>query len=418
MAKREKIVFAMMVVLVLAFSVAGCDSLGGKVGKRDKDASEFVRGPEGLVMSFVPNYPQDKFIVSKPKPDEEGEPISILVEVRNKGTYPPQKSEVSTKKTILTREEYENRLLSGSGDEGESIEYTKEQIDKLYQGYLDYVQSLESSDTGQSKFPNGMIHLSGFDGSIIKMNKKSIALSTLYLPAASSINPLGGLDTAEFDGNIVADNILIDSYNPTILVTACYPYFTKSTPMVCIDPEPFDTRQEKVCNIGSQTVPNQGAPIAVTRIDQEAAAGKIQFKISIENVGDGDVIWDKAGATKIGQLLDRCNPNEGGRLDRKDFDRVQLEKVQIGNIDLMRVKDPKTGEIKNQCSPFADDTKDSTHLVRLFDGEGFVICTLDVKDLGDIQSAYTTPIDIELRYAYRSTISKPIQIKKLETVGG
>jgi len=353
MAKKARILTATLCVLLLAVSVAGCDEIRGKIGKKDKEAKEFVRGPEGLVMSFVPNYPQDKFIVSKPKEADKGEPISILVEVRNKGTYPPE----------------------------------------------------EESKAKHTIFGAGKIHLSGFDTNIIQMNSNSKGLKDLFLPAASSINPLGGLDTAEFDGIIAADNILIDSYNPTILVTACYPYFTKSTPTVCIDPEPFDLRQEKVCNIGSQTVPNQGAPIAVTRIDQEAAAGKIQFKITIRNAGKGDVIWDKEGVSNLFPLLERCDPNKGGRLDRKDFDRVQLEKVQIGSVDLFR---------GGKCAPFADGTN---NIVRLFDGEGFVICTLDVDDLGDIQSAYTTPIDIELRYAYRSTISKPIQIKKLETVG-
>ncbi len=354
MAKRGRVLIVTLCVLLLAASISGCD----KIVKKEKDASEFERGPEGLVMEFVPNYPQDKFIVSKPKPGEEGEPISILVEVRNKGTYPPD-------------------------DDPDKIEH--------------------------ARFGAGEIHLSGFDTSIIKMEKLSQEIGKadgefiLYLPAASSVNPLGGVDTAEFDGKIVADNILIDSYNPTILVTACYPYFTKSTPTVCIDPEPFDSRQEKVCAIGSQTVPAQGAPVAVTRIDQEAAAGKIQFKISIKNVGDGDVIWNES-IGRLDSLLDACNPNEGGKLDRKHFDRVQLEKVKIGNKNLFA---------DGKCAPFADGTN---NIVRLFNGEGFIICTYDVPNT--IQSAYTTPIDIELRYAYRSTISKPIQIKKLETVGG
>ena len=362
MYKIGKFVFGTLIVLLLVITISGCDN----IGKKDKDASEFVRGPEGLIMEFVPNYPQDKFIVSKPKQAGEGEPISVLVEIRNKGTYPPEENNIE-----------------------------------------------------HNEFGKGEIHLSGFDPSIIQMKDKNgnEKLSQrigkddgdfiLYLPAASSVNPNGGIDTAEFDGKIAADNILIDSYNPTILVTACYPYFTKSTPTVCIDPEPFDLRQEKVCNIGSQTVPNQGSPIAITKIDQEAAAGKIQFKITIKNAGKGDVIWDESGISGLEGdtgLLNRCNPNQGGRLDRKDFDRVQLEKVKIGTDDLFA---------QGKCAPFADGTN---NIVRLFNGEGFVICTYDVPDT--VQSAYTTPIDIELRYAYRSTISKPIQIKKLETVGG
>ena|SRR3989338_3630331 len=419
MAKRKAL--GVLLVLLLAASVSGCD----KIVKKEKDSSEFVRGPEGLIMSFVPNYPQDKFIVSKPKQAGEGEPISVLVEVRNKGTYPPEgvgleSGSILTFEKFLVKahgQEYVNTLKEAYGS------LDAEQVINHKDFGLKYKDYLKEFDNAKAVFGLGAIHLSGFDTSIIQMDKLSQEIGNdkgdfiLYLPAASSVNPLGGIDTAEFDGKIVVDNILIESYNPTILVTACYPYFTKSTPTVCIDPEPFDSRQEKVCAIGSQAVQNQGAPIAVTRIDQEAAAGKIQFKISIKNVGNGDVIWNES-ITRLPSLLDACNPNKGGKLDRKHFDRVQLEKVKIGGIDLMRVDDPATTdkvEAYSKCAPFADGTN---NLVRLFNGEGFVICTLDVDDLGDIQSAYTTPIDIELRYAYRSTISKPIQIKKLETVGG
>src|SRR3989338_3751406 len=338
MAKIEKILIVTLCALLLAFSAAGCD----KAVKKDKDVKEFKKGPDGLVMSFVPNYPPDKFIVAN-----TDEPISILVEVRNKGTYPPQGN------------------------------------------------NQEDSDA-RTNFGTGAIHLSGFDTSIIQIDPLSQSISGIDLPSASSVNP-GGIDTAEFDGNIVANNILIDNYNPTILVTACYPYQTKATSSICIDPKPFDTREKKVCTIGSQNVPNQGAPIAVTRIDQEVAGGKIQFKISVKNVGKGDVIWSRDAS-----VLTRCDPNQG-RLERRDFDRVQLEKFSIGNVDLFA---------EGKCAPFADGTDD---VVKLFNGEGFVICTYDIPS--GIQSAYTTVIDVELGYAYRSTISKPIQIRKIETVG-
>ena len=235
----------------------------------------------------------------------------------------------------------------------------------------------------------------------------------MFLPGASPINPLGGFDAAEFEGKIVARQLRIDEYNPIILATVCYPYFTKSSPTVCIDTFPFDDRQEKVCNIGSQSVPSQGAPVAVTRIDQEVSTGKIQFKINIKNVGDGDVLKTGASAVKEKngddlKVLDKCSPLGRGILKRKDFDRVQLKKVQIGNVDLLG---------SGRCSPFADGTNGTTNLIRLFNGEGFVICTLTVSDLWSIQSAYTTPINIELKYSYRSTISKQIEIKKLVGIG-
>jgi len=238
---------------------------------------------------------------------------------------------------------------------------------------------------------------------------KSKDLSELFLSSASPINPLGGFDSADFDGEIVIDKITVDKYQPTILATICYPYKTVSSPTVCIDPAPFDDRQEKVCRIGSTTVPSQGAPVAVTKIDQEASTNKIQFKINIKNVGNGDVIKSGVGVKDI-NTLDKCNPLGGGLLDRKDFDRVTLEKVEIGPLNLM---DKDTTTQKSKCSPFADG---SDNIIRLFNGEGFVICTLDIDELGGVQSAYTTPLNIKLNYSYRSTISKQIEISKLTTI--
>ena len=308
----------------------------GLIGKEDDDSGDFKRVDAGLEMEFVANSPGDKYLIG----GEEGaeEDIDIIIDLRNKGTFP-------------------------EGD----------------------------------KFPGGAIYLGGFDDNIIVMKSKSKALKGEFLPAASTLNPMGGFNTIEFDGDIIGGEIAIDEYNPTIMATACYPYATKASPTVCIDPLPFDERQEKVCRIGSQTLPSQGAPIAVTKIEQEAATGKIQFKIHIKNTGGADVF--KPGD----DTLNKCSPLGGGRLDRKDFDRVVLKKVQIGGTDLL-------GD--GRCSPFADGTN---NIIRLFNGEGFVICILTVRN--DVQSAYTTPLNIELGYNYRSTISKQIRIKKLETIG-
>jgi len=349
MIKKAKNRIWVLFLFLLIIAISGCDLLQ----KDGKDGStDFKRGAEGLVMEFVKNYPGDRYLV------EVDEDILIIVDVKNKGTYP-----------------------TDSFDEGNI--------------YL-------------SGFDDGIINRGekGADDKYIKM-EKSKSLSEMFLPGASSINPLGGFDAAEFEGKIVAGQLRIDEYNPIILATACYPYFTKSSPTVCIDPFPFDDRQEKVCNIGSQSVPSQGAPVAITRIDQEASTGKIQFKINIKNVGDGDVLKPGVDDDDI-KILDKCSPLGGGILNRKDFDRVQLEKVQIGNVDLLESR---------RCSPFADGTKGTTNLIRLFNGEGFVICTLTVKELGDVQSAYTTPIQVELKYSYRSTISKQIEIEKFTGIG-
>ena len=346
MIKKKRIGFGILFVLFI-ISATGCDL----IGKEDDDGGDFKRVDAGLEMEFVANSPGDKYLIGGEAGAEED--IDIIIDLRNKGTFP-------------------------EGD----------------------------------KFEEGTIYLGGFDNDIIVIGKlvngifvkdlreKSKSLFGRFLPAASTLNPMGGFDTVEFDGRIIGNKITIDEYNPTIMATACYKYATRASPTVCIDPSPYDERQEKVCRIGSQTLPSQGAPIAVTKIEQEAATNKIQFKIHIKNTGGADVL--KPGE----DTLNKCSPLGGGRLDRKDFDRVVLKKLQIGSVDLL-------GD--GRCSPFADGTN---NIIRLFNGEGFVICILDVRELGNVQSAYTTPLNIELGYNYRSTISKQIRIKKLETIGG
>ena len=346
MRKKIKTMFRTALVFLLVIFLFGC-------AKKDKDETDFVRGPDGLVMSFIENAPQDKYVIS-----DVDESISIAIDVWNKGAHP--------------------RKYDAEGDK-------------------------ETADFKAL----GRISISGYDKGIISMEKDYIKFeeSDVYLPPASPLNPRGGLYTAEFKGSIKANKIIVDKYEPTILATACYPYSTIATPTVCIDPQPFETRQEKVCTIGSQTLKPQGAPIAVTKIDQEASKGKIRFKITIENIGNGDVIWE-SDAGEFGSLMDKCSPagditSGAGILDRKDFDKVRLDEVKIGDVDLLK---------EEKCTPFAEGTD---NIIRLFDGSGFVVCTLDGLDKGP-ESAYTTPIAIKLIYAYRSTISKPISIRKLE----
>jgi len=303
-------------LIISIFILSGC-TLGS-----DNEPRELKRGTDGLVISFSANAPQDTYVIS----DYE-EPISMIIEVRNKGSYP-----LEDDINILSR---------------------------------------------------GQVYLSGFDQNFIYLDSTQRRLNSQHLLGATSFNPDGGFDTLEFRGKISADSILVERYDPIILATLCYPYVTKTSPSVCLDPSPFDFKQEKVCTIGSQTLPNQGAPVQITTIDQEASSTKIQFRIGVKNVGGGDVI----NLNK----LEQCNPFSQG-LDLTDFDVVTIERAEVGFARL-------------QCNP---------NPIKLFEGEGFTIC--DLNDYDDVQSAYTTPLNLELKYGYRYTTSKQIKINKIRSV--
>jgi hypothetical protein len=340
---------------ILTFSVIFLILITGCGKNESQDLEGPITGEEGLDIRFLENFPQSKFVLSS----DTNEPISIILDVRNKGA-----------------------LDLGMDD------------------------NLATND-----FLNkGKIFIGGFDDGIVNMDRaddtdddvtiedKAVDISTLILPARSSINPQGSLTSVQFDGNIIAANLQVEQYDPTILATICYPYKTVAGPNVCVDPDPFDDKQEKVCRLGSHSLSSQGAPIAVKTIDQEASSNKLRFKIVIENVGNGDVIKPDS--------MDKCGGTGDNRLKRDDFDLVELTQAKVGTIDLLS----ESGNSK--CGPFATQ---NTKLIRLFDGEGFVICSVDKAEI-PVSTAYTTPLNIELSYGYRSTASKSISIKKLKEI--
>ena len=323
--------FVGMGFLLLAIILAGC-------AKKEENIDGVVTGTDGLVISFVENFPQEKYIISP----GETQSFTVVVDVKNKGAY-----------------------------------------------------SLETESTPETGDPllNANLSIGGFDKGIIDIKPTFETLYNKNLPAASPLSPNGGFDSITFSGDIIANKLEVNKYEPTILATACYPYATKAGPNVCIDPNPFDTKQEKVCTLGSTTLTSQGAPIAVTKIDQEASSKKLRFKITIKNEGNGDVI-------SLSSLSKCSSPSD--RLEREDFDLVNLTSVKAGTVNLL-----------GNCSPFA---KQGTHLIRLFDGEGFVVCTVDTSDASKLgsTSAYLTPLIVELKYGYRTTVSKQVSIRKLE----
>ena len=320
---KNKIKFEILFLFLLLIVIVGCAQQDGKSSRE-----ETITGTDGLTIEFLEGYPQDRYIVSG-----SAEPISVMLDVRNKGTFP---------------KENEQNIL----------------------GF-------------------GQIYLSGFDNRIIAMEQVK-SLSGLNLPAATSLYPEGGFDTVRFNGYMNIGYLEVDRYEPTIQATICYPYSTRLGTSVCIDPFPYDETQEKVCEMGTYTFSSQGAPVAVTRIEQEASTNKIQFKITIKNVGDGDII-------SLGKLA-ACNPLYGAALERDDFDKVALASVTLGSVPIL-----------GSCGPFAEG---SGNIIKLYKGEGYVICSVDIAYFGGPGSAYTTPLNIELQYGYRSTISKQIKISK------
>lgn len=343
--------FILAILLISLIAISAC-SLTGKKGastsSKSKKAVEDIRvGTQGIVISYLPNNPPERLVV------EQGieNPIKVVLQVSNKGAYPQP-------------------------DEG---------VGGLAPGF-------------------GRVYLSGYDQNIIKFAKKSFDLSQITLEGKSTINPNGGIDFVTFEGAVDANNLNVERYEPSLLATACYYYFTIAGPQVCIDPDPYSTiTQKKVCEVSDLSLSNQGAPIAITKITEEALATKTQFRITVKNVGGGEVL---KGSASVGtEELDKCNPFGEMKLGREDIDKVFLQEVKLGTKDL-------------QCGPFTDQSgiKGSNGFIRLINGEGSIICELPKNDYGQTNSAYITPLKIKVSYVYKNTAERKVLIRK-ETGG-
>lgn len=306
-----------------------------------KSLEEIRTGTEGIVISFLPNAPS--LIIHAEQSSDNS--FDVVLEVRNKGAYP-------------------------------------------------------QPDDGLTA-PFGDIYLSGYDRSILDFTPQAFNLNDRALEGKSNINLNGGLDLATFKGTVKIENLNVEKYEPTLLATACYTYTTIAGPQVCIDPNPYSTSKEKkVCQVADITLSNQGAPVAVVKIEEEALSTKMQFKITIKNVGNGEVIKPDS--------LSKCSPYSSDRLLREEIDRVQLEEVRVSNINL-------------NCRPFVDSGADAiaqgvSGFIRLINGEGFIICELPKSEYGQANTAYTTPLRIKLNYVYRNSVERKLQIKR-ETSG-
>lgn len=336
---NKNLIFALCLILVI--SIYGCK------GKKDltKTLEEIRTGTEGIVINFLPNTLPEKIHVEH---GIDNPPFDVILELKNKGAYPQP-------------DDVDPRAEFGS---------------------------------------IGMLYLSGFDNKIIEFETTTIDLSDKALEGKSTINPNGGFDVASFKGRVIAENLNVEKYEPILLATICYNYHTIAGPPVCIDPNPYSTiKEKKVCEVKDITLSNQGAPIAVTKIKEEAYATKTQFRITIKNIGGGDSIRVKQSS----EFFEKCDPFGSKKVERDDIDKVYLQEVKISDNFL-------------QCGPYTEDhVKGIQGYVRLVNGEGSVICEFQKSDYGKAATAYTTPIKIKLSYGYRTVAERKMRIIKETT---
>ena len=208
-----------------------------------------------------------------------------------------------------------------------------------------------------------------------------------YLLAGDTYEfPGGELAFIDFEGNIVNWPAGLDQTPVTFQIVNCFLYATYAAPTVCIDPAPY-SEDKKVCYPKPYTGTNgQGAPVAVTYIEQENTPRQVMFYIHIKNVGGGKV-YDPG-------KLEMCSPYFPGRVSNQDLDVVYIGDIRVSG-DLQRL----------DCTP--------NDFVRLDPktGEGIVTCVYNIPYAG-VRSAYLAPLVVELWYGYSRVAEKTVIVKR------
>lgn len=246
----------------------------------------------------------------------------------------------------------------------------------VYEGdMLDVV--VEYTNKGAYDVQGGYIYLSGFDKNYLRFDRT--VLSGFTAEGKDEFNPLGDIiNTFTFSIPSVNMPNEADIFAQTIKATACYRYVTYANGRVCIDPDPYGvSHEDKVCVAGAPQVGgSQGAPVAVSSVEQMSSRNRVQFKVNVANVGGGSVIRPTAP-------ISECH----SKLERTDADMVGIS-ARFSTKEL-------------QCEP---------ELIRLTGGSGFAICHWE-GNLGS--EAYETMLSIVLDYGYRNSISKDVKIHRM-----
>jgi len=234
------------------------------------------------------------------------------------------------------------------------------------------------------------VYLSGFDHSIVRLEQGIRGSDIEEIEGKSLYNPIGSVDYVSFTGNPKSplSSAGIDKYPFTLLATMCYGYETIASENVCIDPNPYGPAQrEKVCNAQPVSFGTQGAPIAVTNVDVIPSKKRTMFKITIQNVGVGDVYKDGPDYDQ------KCSPYDVTGLQFGEIDNVLIDSVSVSGL-----------EIKGTCKGNFDDDKQH---VRLTNGQTTITCELANPQTS---TAFVTPLIVKLNYGYRQTMSTFVEI--------
>lgn len=175
-----------------------------------------------------------------------------------------------------------------------------------------------------------------------------------------------------------------DQFDVSYQVRNCYAYTTFVSPTVCIDPAPF-LDENKVCR-STQTVNlgSQGAPVAITQMEQINTGRSIEIRFNVQNMGGGTV-WD------VGSL-DRCSPFYPDSRTLANFRNI----VYVGFVTV--------DNVPIRCT---------SRIIRLNQGRGQFTCSYDLSNAQQLNTGYEASLRMELWYGYEQTITRNLRVRRM-----
>jgi hypothetical protein len=279
-----------------------------------------------------------------------------------------------------TPKDPDNNINYRTGTEGLVVQFAKDSPPaKVYKDSKLYLV-LEVHNKGAYSRPGslGTVYLHGFEPNAISISGYDTTnkYASYPIPETSAKSPYlaeGGYNLIEVEESGPVKVPFGDSTNQKIMATTCYEYQTVATPSVCVVSNPAAMFKDKVCEPKTVTMTNQGAPVAVTKVQEEAMENALNFIITVQNVGGGRIVNLDA--------LSQCPM----RLNWQNTNYVNFE---VG-----------LSSYKAECTP-------SDGKVRLIDNKGVIFCKFPVE----LQTSYLSPLNIILNYGYSSSITRDVQI--------
>ena len=327
----------------------------------------YYEGSQGLTVEFMDNMPPDKVYA--------GEEYPVALKIHNAGAFD---------------------LLPGLFINGERVDFSA-QVNVVF-------------DPLYFKQPEGDLFSALGEGLTFA------GRSPQWPEGESDIVTLGFLQANTLEARLGADTKL--------MLGVCYPYETKLTTPVCVDVDPYNADDRfQSCQQQDLSFTDQGAPVAVTQVAVEnMPAGSVQktvdsqvpvyddqgfqtgyktvqkdelvlqvkpvFRLTIENVGDGQVVRGR-----LPSQPSLCT-------DSSPFSTSTVSvKARLGNTIL-------------ECRPTSTGTNGQTFSeVKLYDGVGEAICSVPDDALLQMTANYQSVLQVEVTYVYQSQATKDIQVE-------